>query len=72
MSDVIDQAVRDRERAARRPAVPFRTGFVRLTVDESARIVKAAARRFRRHNAGLAASSRASSTPPSPPWRGER
>jgi DNA helicase IV len=51
MSAVIDKAVRDRERPLREELrVPFRTGFVRLTVDESARIVKAARRRFRRHN----------------------
>jgi DNA helicase IV len=52
MSDVIDKAVADRERPLREDlVVPFRTGFVRLTVAESARIVKAARRRFRRHNA---------------------
>jgi DNA helicase IV len=51
MSAVIDKAVRDRERPLRDELrVPFRTGFVRLTVDESARIVKAARRRYRRHN----------------------
>jgi DNA helicase IV len=51
MSAVIDKAVRDRERPLREELrVPFRTGFVRLTVDESARIVKAARRRYRRHN----------------------
>ncbi len=53
MSDVIDQAVNDRERALRDDLViPFRTGYVRLRVDESARIVKNARRRFRRHNSG--------------------
>ena len=53
MSDVIDKAVRDRERPLRDDlVVPFRTGFVRLTVAESARIVKAARRRYRRHNGG--------------------
>jgi DNA helicase IV len=51
MSAVIDKAVRDRERPLREELrVPFRTGFVRLTVDETARIAKAARRRFRRHN----------------------
>jgi DNA helicase IV len=51
MSDVIDQAVRDRERALREDLViPFRTGYVRLRSDESARIVKNARRRFHRHN----------------------
>ena len=53
MSDVIDQAVNDRERPLRDDLViPFRTGYVRLRVEESARIVKAARRRFRRHNSG--------------------
>jgi DNA helicase IV len=52
MADVIDQAVTDRERPLREDLVlPFRTGFVRLRAAESARIVKAAQRRFRRHNA---------------------
>ena len=42
--DVIDKAVGDRERPLRDDlVVPFRTGYVRLTVEESARIVKAAA-----------------------------
>jgi DNA helicase IV len=53
MSDVIDQAVNDRERALRDDLViPFRTGYVRVRVEESARIVKNARRRFRRHNSG--------------------
>jgi DNA helicase IV len=53
MSDVIDQAIADRERPLRDDlVVPFRTGYVRLRVEESARIVKAARRRFRRHNSG--------------------
>jgi hypothetical protein len=53
MSDVIDQAVADRERPLRDDLVlPFRTGYVRLRTDDSERIVKAARRRFRRHNAG--------------------
>ncbi len=43
MSDVIDQAIGDRERPLRDDLViPFRTGYVRLRVEESARIVKAA------------------------------
>jgi DNA helicase IV len=51
MSDVIDHAVNDRERPLRDElVVPFRSGYVRLTVDESARIVKQGRRRFRRHN----------------------
>jgi DNA helicase IV len=53
MSDVIDQAINDRERPLRDDLVlPFRTGYVRLRVDESARIVRNARRRFRRHNSG--------------------
>jgi DNA helicase IV len=53
MIDVIDRAVLDRERPLRDDLVlPFRTGYVRLTATESERIVKAARRRFRRHNAG--------------------
>lgn len=53
MSDVIDNAVVDRERPLHDELIiPFRAGYVRLRVDESARIVKAARRRFRRHNAG--------------------
>ncbi len=53
MSSVIDKAVRDRERPLRSDLrVPFRTGFVRLPAAESARIVRAARRRSRRHNAG--------------------
>ena len=46
-------AISDRERALRDElVVPFRTGYVRLTVADSQRIVRAAQRRFRRHNAG--------------------
>ena len=53
MADVIDKAVTDRERGLRADVVvPFRTGFLRLRADESVRIVRAAQRRFRRHNAG--------------------
>ncbi|MBI4935026.1 MAG: AAA family ATPase [Actinobacteria bacterium] len=52
MSLVIDQAVTDRERPLRDDlVVPFRTGYVRLRADESQRIIRAAQRRFRRHNA---------------------
>ena len=52
MSLVIDQSVTDRERPLRDDlVVPFRTGYLRLTVAESSRIVRAAQRRFRRHNA---------------------
>ncbi len=52
MSDVIDHAINDRERPLREDlVVPFRSGFVRLRADETARIVKHGRRRFRRHNA---------------------
>src|SRR5215216_2097675 len=53
MSDVIDKAVADRERPLRDDLrVPFRTGYLRLAAADTQRIVKAARRRFRRHNAG--------------------
>ena len=53
MTVVIDKAVRDRQRPLRQALrVPFRTGYVRLSAEESGRIVRAARRRFRRHNAG--------------------
>ena len=52
MSDVIDRAVRDRQRPLRDDLVlPYGVGYVRLRAAESERIVKAARRRFRRHNA---------------------
>lgn len=52
MSQLIDAAIRDRERALRDDlVVPYRYGYVRLRAAESARIIKAARRRFRRHNA---------------------
>ncbi len=51
MVDLIDKAVTDRERPLREDVVvPFRSGFVRLRAEETARIVRAAQRRFRRHN----------------------
>jgi DNA helicase IV len=51
MSEVIDAAIADRERPLRDDlVVPFRFGYVRLRSDETARIVKAARRRFHRHN----------------------
>ncbi len=51
MSDVIDHAINDRERPLRDDlVVPFRSGYVRLRVAETARIVRQARRRFRRHN----------------------
>ena len=53
MSDLIDNAVADRERPLREDVVlPFGAGYVRLRAEESAQIVKQARRRFRRHNAG--------------------
>ena len=52
MADVVDKAVTDRERGLRDDlVVPFRTGYLRLRTDESARIVRNAQRRYRRHNA---------------------
>jgi DNA helicase IV len=52
MADVIAKAVTDRERPLREDlVVPFRSGYTRLRAEESVRIVKAAQRRFRRHNA---------------------
>ena len=52
MSDVVDNAVRDRQRPLREDVVvPFRSGYVRLRADDTVRIVKQARRRFRRHNA---------------------
>jgi DNA helicase IV len=53
MVDVIDKAVLDRERPLRDElVVPYRAGYLRLPASESERIIKAARRRFRRHNAG--------------------
>jgi len=52
MSLVIDKAVTDRERPLRDDlVVPFRSGYVRLRAVETQRIVRAAQRRFRKHNA---------------------
>lgn len=52
MVDVIAKAIRDRERALREDlVVPFGAGYLRLQVKESARIVREASRRYRRHNA---------------------
>ncbi|NNE12228.1 MAG: ATP-binding domain-containing protein [Ilumatobacter sp.] len=51
MSDVIDHAINDRERPLGDDlVVPFRSGYLRLRAAETARIVKQARRRFRRHN----------------------
>lgn len=53
MSELIDNAVSDRERPLREDVVlPFGAGYVRLRADESMRIAKTAKRRFQRHNAG--------------------
>jgi DNA helicase IV len=52
MTDVLAKAVRDRERPLKEDlVVPFGATVVRLRVDESERIVRAARRRYRRHNA---------------------
>lgn len=52
MADVIEKAIADRERPLREDLmVPFRSGFLRLRAEETVRIVKAARRRYRRHNA---------------------
>ncbi len=52
MSAVVGNAVRDRERPLRSDVrIPFRTGYLRLSAGETARIVRSARRRFRRHNA---------------------
>ncbi len=52
MAMVIDKAVTDRERSLREDlVVGFRTGYLRLREQETTRIVRAAQRRFRRHNA---------------------
>jgi DNA helicase IV len=51
MSAVLDKAVRDRQRPLKDDLrVPFRSGYLRLSVSDSARIVSAARRRARRHN----------------------
>jgi DNA helicase IV len=53
MLRVIDRAIRQRERPLRKDlVVPFGSGYLRLRAEESRRIVTAARRRFRRHNAG--------------------
>ena len=52
MIDVLAKAVRDRERPLREDFVlPYGAAYLRLKVSESARIVREARRRFRRHNA---------------------
>ncbi len=51
MARLIDRAVDDRERPLRDDlVVPFRSGYLRLSVDESRRIIRQARRRNRRHN----------------------
>ena len=51
MAKLIDRAISDRERALRKDVtVPHGVGFVTLTAEESARIVKSARRRYHRHN----------------------
>jgi DNA helicase IV len=53
MEKVLRRAVRDRERALRRDlVVGYGLTRLRMTVDESRRIVTEARRRFHRHNAG--------------------
>ena len=48
---VIDKAISDRERPIREDLVlPFGTGYARLRVEETVQIVKAARRRYHRHN----------------------
>jgi len=52
MTRMLDRAVDDRERPLREDlVVPFRSGYLRLTVEDSRRIVRQARRRNRRHNA---------------------
>lgn len=52
MSAVVEKAIRDRQRPLRESLrFPFRSGYVTLRVEESRRIIQAARRRFRRHNA---------------------
>lgn len=51
MSKIIDKAISDRQRPLREDVViPFGTGFARLSTEESLHIVKAARRRYHRHN----------------------
>ena len=54
MIDVIAAALRDRQRPLREDFVlPFGAAYLRLTAAESARIVRDARRRYRRHNAAF-------------------
>ena len=53
MTAFVANAVRDRGRPLREPvAIPLGASVLRLSAEQSARIVAAARRRFRRHNAG--------------------
>ncbi|MBV5344788.1 MAG: hypothetical protein JZU63_04285, partial [Rhodoferax sp.] len=52
MAKVIAKAVQDRQRPVRDDVeIPYGAGYMRLRATESARIVRDARRRFRRHNA---------------------
>lgn len=52
MSKLITKAVSDRERPLKENLqLPFRSGYVRVSAEATADIVRAARRRFRRHNA---------------------
>lgn len=52
MVRVLAKAVADRQRTIKDDIIfPFRTGYVRFRAQEASRIVKAARRRFQRHNA---------------------
>jgi DNA helicase IV len=51
MSKVITKAVSDRERPLKEALeLPFRSGYVRVSADDTQQIVRNAKRRFRRHN----------------------
>jgi DNA helicase IV len=51
IAKVIDKAIADRERPIREDVqLPYGVGFVRLRAEESVQIIKAARRRYHRHN----------------------
>ena len=51
IAKVIDKAISDRERPIREDVqLPYGVGFVRLRAEESVQIIKAARRRYHRHN----------------------
>ena len=51
IAKVIDKAITDRERPLREDVqLPYGVGFVRLRAEESVQIIKAARRRYHRHN----------------------